>query len=438
MGRMIATEGIDMAQWRCTICGYMHEGQTPPERCPVCSAGAEAFERVKKDISSHDTQQRFVIVGSGAAGFAAAKAIRARNKTGSIHLISGEERIAYSRPSLSAFVGGRQTEESMTLADYDFYIESRIIPIAYARVERVDREKKEVVMEDGFRFGYDKLLLATGANAFNPVKSAEDAIPVSSLRHIEDARFILKHAPGKRVLIVGGGILGIEAAVSLKAQECEITILDRGDRIIKAQADARASELLEEKLRAAGIGIEYGLSVDTADARGALLTDGSHRQADFILVSAGVRSETGLARDAGLAVDRAIVVDDRMRTGDEDIYAAGDCAEFDGKPGGLWTTAMAQGEVAGAQMAGDDSVRYVPPVISTFFSGLGARLFSAGRYPEGDLGKEIVEREGVYRKLFFEGDVLIGAVFFGDTSKMAEVIRGIGAGVTKEEALQWL
>lgn len=426
-----------MKQWKCTICGQVFEGDEPPERCLVCGAPASAFVEIRPEQAFRlDSNEKFVIIGGGAAGLSAAKAIRERNHTAQITLICGEGMLPYHRPALSGMLADERAIESAFVEEYDFFIEKRIIPIAYALVERIDRENKQVIMEDGERFDYDLLLIATGANAFNPVKREENSIPVSTLRTDRDARGIIQAAKANRVIIVGGGILGVEAAAALDRRGCQITIFDLGDRLIKMQADERASQLMAGALAARGIDIRYGVSVDRADETGAVLTDGTHLDADFILVSAGVRSEVSLAREAGLPINRGILVDATMCTEDNSIYAAGDCAEFEGRVIGLWSAATDQGAVAGAAMARDPDAHYVPSLISTYFDGLGVRLFTAGRYNGPELELESREQDGVYRALYCEDGKLVGAVYYGQTDGAAETIALIEKRAPLHEALK--
>lgn len=427
-------------RFRCTICGQEFSKEELPEKCPICGADKSVFAQIADAADTKNTAERFVIVGGGAAGFTAAKAIRDRNKTATIMLICGEEVIPYNRPGLSNALADGRSVEKLALGDYDYYIREKIVPIAYAKAEHIDAENKQVVMEDGERLDYDRLLLATGANAFNPVAKVEGAIPMSVLRTYADAQFIIQQASGKRVIIIGGGILGIEAVVALKKRGCDVTVLERGNRIVAVQADAHASELMVEALRTQGVGVMLNTSVASLDATGAMLADGTHIDADFALVSAGVRSEVTLARQLGLEIGRGIVVNDGMQTSMTDVYAAGDCAEYDGRVIGLWSAAVEQGKVAGAQMAGDTGARYQPILASTYFDGLGVKLFSAGRYNEDGLDAEVLEdvQNHLYKKLFFEGERFVGAVLYGNLKPAARVLSLLKENASKEQAMELL
>ena len=428
--------------WRCTVCGQVFEGAKPPVPCPVCGAGESAFlaETKKETAFRLDTEDRFVLVGGGVASFEAAKAIRARNQMASITLICGEGVIPYNRPALSDVVGDGLSFESIILAEYPFYEENRITLVCDAKVQAIDTAEKSVLLSNGKALGYTKLLLATGANPFVPVTQGENAVPLYTLRSFADADFLLNHAKNKRALIVGGGILGVEAALALRERGCTVCIVELSPRLMMLQADEYASKVLHERLTAVGISVHTGISIATTDASGALLTDGTHVNADFILASVGVRSEIALAQKAGLSVNRGIIIDAHMRTSDANIYAAGDCAEFAGRVTGLYAAAAQGGQNAGAQMAGEE-VEYLPAAPATAFEGAGVSLFSTGVLMPNEQGNTLVYENkytGVYKKLVFQSGKLAGGILLGDVSAGAKLNCAVNAAIPYKKALELL
>ncbi len=355
--------GASKKQWKCTVCGRVFDGDEPPVPCPICGAGADRFVEVTDtpDVHFHrDTEESFVIIGGGAAGFAAAQAIRARNKTCRIALVAGEGVVPYARPAVTEALSGKLKFADMLLEPLGYYKDNQIDLITRASAQAVDAKKKAITLSDGRSLTYDKLLLATGSYPVNPIARDGGAIPVHTLRTFKDAQAIVGAARGKRVLLVGGGILGIEAALALHELGARVTVAELAPRLLSSQPDEALSETIRAGLLKKGIESLVGRTAETITSAGATLSDGSQIEADVVLVSIGVRSELSLAQAAGLATGRGVVVDDHMRTSVGDVFAAGDCAEFDGKMSGQWGSSSRMGEVAGAAMAGDDSQVYQP------------------------------------------------------------------------------
>lgn len=428
-------------RWKCTICGQIFIGDTPPVPCPICGASEDAFVLLEETPSVDyfkDTLDRFVIIGGGAAGLEACKAIRLRNNTCTIRLIAGEGIIPYNRPALSDVLADGYSFEAIALEPFEFYRLNRIELTATAKVESIDPEACIVHLTSGQTFPYDKLLIATGANPFNPIARTDDAIPSFTLRTFTDVGKIEAAARGKRAIVVGGGILGLEAALALTELGASVTVLELSDRLLALQADAVASERIRHALDKKGVRSITGKSVKHLTATGAILTDDSALEADCAVVSIGVRSEITLGKQLGLCIGRGIQVDGFMRTSMPDVFAAGDCAEYDGRVMGLWSVASCQGQIAGAAMAGDFSAFYEPAVPATAFDVGELSMFSAGTLN----GKASLTREdeqtGTYRKLYFAEGKLVGAMFVGDIQKSGQAIAMIQQGANAEDAKELL
>ncbi len=426
-----------LKRWKCTVCGQVFVGDRPPDPCPVCGADEDAFVLLPDAVEStfrRDTLDRFVIIGGGAAGFEAAKAIRARNNTATVRLIAGEGLLPYNRPQLSDALADGLSFDNMVLEPYAFFGLNNIELITAASATTVDPSAQEVTLSDGRKLGYDKLLLATGANPFNPLPRTEDAIPCFTLRGYRDVLDIEAQCRGKRAIVVGGGILGLEAALALRERGATVCVFELGERALPLQADTRASAILTRALESQGISIRTVISVKRFIPGGAELTDGAIVDADFALASIGVRSEVSLAKAMGLDVGRGIVVDAFMRTSAPGAFAAGDCAEYQGRVAGLWAAAVAQGQIAGASMCGDQQMPYEPIVPATAFEVGGVQLFSAGTLQGKAHMTHESELTGAYRRLYFQDGKLCGAVFVGDVSGSAKVMEMIASGARPEEA----
>ena len=411
-----------MKKYKCSVCGQVFESEGMPEVCPICGAGQDAIEEAADSISfSRDTIEKFVIIGGGIAGLECAKAIRKRNNTAQITMICGEGIIPYNRPMLSKLLASGLPFDALAAEPYDYYKKHNINLVCDASASKIQTEEKSVELTDGRKLIYDKLCIATGANANNPIVNTDGSIPVKVLRTLRDALELEDIGKGRKIFIVGGGILGIEAAAGLKKMGADVTVLERGDRIIKQQADEETSFRLADSLENAGIGIRLNTSVEKIADSTVFFTDGTEEAADVVLASAGVRSEISLAKEAGIATDRGIIADRLMRTSVQDIFAAGDCAQLEGFLGGLWATSAPQGAVAGAVMAGDESAEYEPPVISTLFEEAGASMFICGRINGSDLRYEIERSPETYSKLAYSGDKLTGFILFGDIRRAYEL-----------------
>ncbi len=404
-------------KWKCNVCGEVFDYL--PEVCPVCGAKKSAFSQFDDTPPTFlkDTEENFVIIGGGIAALQTAKAIRARNKTANITMVFSEKKIPYNRPALSDVLSGQLKFPDIVLENYNFYKNNKITLLPNTTVNSIDCAAKKITFDCG-ELPYDKLCLAVGANAFCPFPITADTLPILTVRSFEDAAAVsaLVENGAKKIIVAGGGILGIEAAVALNSRGAEVTVVERGSNIVNVQLDAYASGLLSEALFQNGIKVLTQTTVSSCAKDGVRLDNGTFLQADFMLVSMGVRSQTKLAVDAGLGVNRAILINEFMQTDDKDIFAAGDCAEYNGRAGGLWIISSAQGQTAGAAMCGDFSPYKIVP-FATAFEGCGKTFFSVGNC-QAAADNEIFEdkQKGIYKKLSFQNDRLEGVILFGDTA----------------------
>jgi NAD(P)H-nitrite reductase large subunit/rubredoxin len=410
-------------RWKCEVCGEVFEGENPPVPCPVCGAGKSAFSESLAPVSEFKREEAlsYVVIGGGAAASECVFRLREINRLAKITLICGEGVYPYNRPALSDVIADNMSLEAITLYDPEKYGEAEI-NVMLGRVRSIDRYSRMVMMENGSFVSYDRLAICTGGNAFCPVQG-----DVITIRSYDDARKVADLAkPGKKAVVVGGGILGIEAATALADNGVEVCVTELLGHIVSAQCDAEYSKVFEKHLEKNGIKVYTAVSVEKVCDGKVVLSDGRELEADFVIVSAGVRPETSLAAKAGLEINKGIVTDKFMRTSDSLIFAAGDCTECEGQLSGLWQNALMQGSVAASSMCGGDDA-YMPPVPATAFSWRGFSIFSAGDFRTKPDAKIVFESaDGKSRKkLLFSGGKLIAGVIIGDGEGAADIIKDI-------------
>ena len=290
-----------------------------------------------------------------------------------------------------------------------------------------------VVTATGARYRYDKLLIATGGTALVPPITGAELPGVVTLRTLGDAKRIKELIRGaKGAVLIGGGLLGLEAGNGLRKAGLAVTVVEIFPRLLPRQMDVPGAAMLQRQMEQMGFSFVLGAKVkqikQAAGGLGVELEGGEVLPGDVVLISAGVRPELALARAAGLAVDRGVKVDDQMRTGREEIYAAGDLIEHRGRFYGLWPAAQEQGRVAGAAMAGQE-VSYEGTVPSSTLKVVGIDLFSAGDIDAEEKLTAVVakdEARNIYRKVVSDGRAVVGAILLGDirgSGEIAEAIR---------------
>ncbi len=381
--------------------------------------------------------KQVVIIGSGAAGVSAAKALRARDAEVRIDIYSDEDVPPYYRPSLS-FAIAMNPPEPRPMNSPEFYRDKNIGLHLNALAGAVDRTAKKVRFADGSEVPYDFLLLATGARCFIPPIPGTDLPEVMSLR---DRRDLVKlmgfQSEPRKVLIIGCGVLGLELAGSLLKLGDKVTMIETAPMILPRQLDAAGSELYTEMLsKVENLKIITGSGVreifGDGHVEGAVLLDGSRIECDLVLVSAGTRANQQLAADCGLKTDRGIMVNAAMRTDDPAVYAAGDCAEVICRSYGLQEPAIEQGKIAAAGMLGEPAM-FNCGIYGATLNAFGIKLYSAGAIG-GDDSLEFIDRENkIYRKIYLAGERAVGGILLGDTSKMAILKQAISAQLDEEQ-----
>lgn len=419
---------------KCLVCGEIFDSSM--EICPVCGVGKENFVPVDAEESSFrkDTDHFYVILGNGAAGLSAAKAIRERDKTGSVIMISNEAYPTYNRPMLTKSMVAELDAKEILVEPEAWYQENNIHLLLEKEVTGIHTDKKEITLSDGTALKYTKLIYALGSECFVPPIPGTDKPEVVAIRRMSDIEKIEAMLDRvQNVVVIGGGVLGLEAAWELKKARKQVVVLEAAPQIMGRQLDEGASQMLKDISRSNGIDIHAGVQIASIEGEssvtGVKLADGREFPAELVIVSAGVRANVGAAKNAGLDINRGIVVNADMSTSDENIFACGDCAEYEGINYAIWPQALEQGKVAGANAAGD-ALTY-----TTVSAGLSFHGMNTGLYAIGDNGKNpnliyrTVEFKDMgrkqYEKYYFLNNRLCGAILIGDTSKMAFVTEAV-------------
>ncbi len=360
----------------------------------------------------------YLIIGNGVAGTEAALAIRKSDSDGTITVLTASPHPYYYRPSVIEYLANGITRERLIIYKPDFYEKNRVTTLLGTTVGRIVPDKKLVLDSNGREYPYDRLLLATGADPSLPPIEGASLKGVFTLRGIEDADRIRDCAGNaKRAVVVGGGLLGLESAHSLAKLGLEVCVVEVCARLLPRQLDTDGARTLQRLLEEKGLSFALEDGVRAIEGDGSVervhLKSGRALPADLVLVSAGIRGRSSLARDAGITVNNGIVVDDNLRTSEPDIFAAGDPIEHRGKLYGIWPAAKEQGRVVGLNMAGVTTV-YNPTLMAATLKITGIDLYSAGSFDASGCDVLVSSNDTGYRKLLIDSGLAVGAIALGD------------------------
>jgi nitrite reductase (NADH) large subunit len=379
---------------------------------------------------------RYVIIGNGVAGTTAAENIRKLDGSGSITIISDEEYPFYSRIRLIELLGETAGIDNIILKNKEWYEKNKIDLILNDPVVDVNKNLKELTTRSGKTICYDKLLLASGSNSFVPPILGADKTGVFTLRRYKDAMAILDYIDGgpKNVIIVGGGVLGLEIGNSLNKTGHRITIIEAMERLLPRQMDTDGASILQSQLENFGFTFHIGLMtqeiVGESQVTGVKLNDGTEILCDVLIISAGVRPVLDLATNMDLSIDKGIVVNDDLSTNVPDIYAAGDGIIHNSRLYGIWPASEAQGAVAGINMAGGEE-KYTGTTMSNVLKVVGIDLASIGEIDNENRCEQFVMKDSenfIYKKIVLDSDRIIGAIFYGDNKNWLKVKNAIESG----------
>lgn len=387
----------------------------------------------------------YVIIGNSVAAVGAIRGIRSVDENGTITVISRERHPAYGRPLISYLLGGLVTEKRMPYLPEDFYEKNRVNLLLESEVVSVDGAKKQVKLAAGDTIRFDRLLTATGGDPFvPPIEGMAGKERVFTFTTWDDADKLKGVAPDiGKVVVIGGGLIGLKAAEGLHLLGKQITIVELADRILSAAFDRPAGRIVAKKMKANGIDVITEDTVVRIEGDGATITGVTLKSGDFlpcdaVIVAIGVRPACGFLQGSGVAVNRGVVVNDRMETSVAGIFAAGDVAEakdfFSGQknPLPIWPDAYIQGDIAGVTMAGGEKC---------YTGGLAMNSIELFKVPTISMGitnpvdpkaYEILTYQDLenyqYRKIVLDKDRLVGAVLLGAVDRA-----GILSGLIREK-----
>lgn len=362
-----------------------------------------------------EVPSRIVVVGNGMAGQRLLAELDARGRANGVLAIGAEPHPAYNRILLSSVLAGEATLADIGLGDRDWYASRGIDLVTGDPVVAIDRAAKTIALASGRCESYGKLVLATGSRAIRlNLPGAERAVAFRDLSDIERLRAA---KAGSTAVVIGGGLLGLEAAYGLAKRGVRVALVHLMDDLMERQLDAAAAKLLAREISARGIALHLGASTDRIEADAIVLRDGTRIPAALVVMAVGIMPETALATSAGLGCGRGVRIDDTLRTTDPEIHAFGECAEHRGACFGLvgpiWDQARALADILTGRAA-----TYEGSSVATTLKVSGVALFSAGIVREAPGAETLVfsdPAQGVYRKLILREGRLEGAVLYGDT-----------------------
>lgn len=383
---------------------------------------------LREEPAPRPGRRRLVVVGNGMAAMRTVEELLTdAPEAYDITIFGAEPRGNYDRILLSPLLAGEKQREELELHSLSWYAEQGITLHAGDPVVRIDRRHRTVESESGRTVSYDRLLLATGSDPVGLDLPGHELPGITAFRSLDDVDAMLKIAQaGRPAVVIGGGLLGLEAANGLLRQGMQVTVVHLRGRVMDRQLDEEAAALLRRSLEAKGMAFRLDVQPaafqGTAHVEGVLLSDGSRLKADLVVIAAGIRPRIELARSCGLRCDRGILADDTLQTFDPAIYAVGECVQHRGTTYGLVAPLWEQARVCAAHLAERGVARYRGSMPSARLKVTGIELFSAGNINAGAQSQSLRysdRRRGIYKRLVVDGNRLQAAILYGDTRHAA-------------------
>lgn len=367
--------------------------------------------------------KRLVVVGNGMAGVACVEQILKRNPGFEITIFGDETHVNYNRIMLSLVLAGEKSADEIVLNDVDWYRSNNIRTRLGVKIAGIDRHARTVMDEQDHATPYDRLILATGSSAFIPPIPGVDKQNVHVFRTLDDTHALMAKArKGLKAVVIGGGLLGLEAARGLQVRGCDVTVIHLSPSLMDRQLDVTGADYLKRRIE--GLGIRVLLPRQTAAIMGNGHVDGlrfatgEEMEAELVVIAAGIRPNADLGRKAGIEVNRGIVVNDFMETSDPHIFAVGECTEHRGQTFGLVAPLYDQARVLAATITGNRGAAFSAAAPAAKLKIMGVDIFSAGSIDDKEPGVEVVRYEdpalGAYKKLLIRDNRLVGMILVGD------------------------
>src|SRR5579864_9175497 len=368
--------------------------------------------------------EELVVVGNGMAGVARLEQILKHSPKFNVTVFGEETHANYNRILLSSVLAGERSADDITINSLEWYQQNNIGLRLGVRVTDVDPLHRTVTGDDGSVTSYDKLLIATGSNAFLPPISGLDKENVFTFRNLDDTRAILQTArPGAKAVVIGGGLLGLEAARGLQLRGCDVTVVHLLETLMNLQLDMTGGAYLQQKMEQLGVRVLTSRVTQRLLGNGRVegleFANGELLEADLVVIAAGIRPNAELGRKAGLTVNRGIVVNDYMETSDPRVFAVGECVEHRGQVYGLVAPLLEQGKVLAATITGNKGPTFDGWKPAAKLKIMGVDVFSAGEVEETPDSNTVRYEDpalGVYKKLIIRENRLAGVVLVGDAS----------------------
>lgn len=384
---------------------------------------------------------RVIIVGNGLAGIISAKTLRELDKKVEIEVFAEEKYHYYPRPNLIEFLAGTIPFERMFAFPQEWYREQNINIHLGKPVTRIFPDSQEIEVAGGKKEKYESLLLANGSFSFIPPFKGTDKKGIFALRTLDDAFELLEYLKNhQRVVVIGGGLLGLEIARAMKSRGARVDVVEFFDRLLPRQLDIQGASLLKAQIENMGINVHLGLATEEIlgqnDVRGLRFKGEREIEMDMAIVAAGVRSNIRLAKEAGLETDRGLVTDDYLQSNNPKIFGAGDVIQHRGRVYGIIPSSFNQARVVASNILGKKE-KYEGTVPSNTLKVAGLDLTSVGLVnPEEGTSEEFrkeKKEEGIYKKIVIQKGVVVGAIWMGTKKGVNEIIRVISQKINIEK-----
>lgn len=378
---------------------------------------------------SNIKREKLVVIGNGIAGISTVEQIIKLGGNFDITVIGQEPHPNYNRIMLSYVLEGSKTLDDIVLNDWKWYEDNHITLHTGVTVTAIDGERKVVTADNGLTVPYDKVMIATGSKPFILPVPGSDKEGVIGFRNIADCTQMLEAAKAyKKAAVIGGGLLGLEAAKGLVSLGMEVTVVHLMQDLMESQLDSMASGMLKRELEQQGINFLLGKQTTEilGDTRvtGLRFKDGDELEADLVVMAVGIRANTEIAQASGIEVNRGIVVNDYLQTSWPDVYAVGECCEHRGACYGLVAPLFEQGQVLAKHLCGVEGQPYEGSIVSTKLKISGVDVFSAGEFMEQAEHAVITAKDDwrkTYKKILIRDNIIVGAILFGDVSDSASL-----------------